>query len=67
MLLEERCVTSSPFRHVTERVAGAAMQLKEIMTSNPAVLGPTLREAAHKMRGIDSGVMPVAKPIGRSA
>jgi CBS domain-containing protein len=39
------------------------MQLKEIMTSNPVVLGPEtmLREAAQKMREIDSGVMPVGE------
>lgn len=37
------------------------MQLSDIMTSNPVVLGPDtpLREAAQKMRELDSGVMPV--------
>ena len=37
------------------------MQLSEIMTSNPVVLRPDtmLREAAQKMRELDSGVMPV--------
>jgi CBS domain-containing protein len=39
------------------------MQLREIMTSNPVVLGPEtmLREAAQKMRELDSGVMPVGE------
>ena len=39
------------------------MQLSEIMTSDPVVLGPdtTLREAAQKMRDLDSGVMPVGE------
>jgi CBS domain-containing protein len=39
------------------------MQLSEIMTSNPIVLGPDtmLREAAQKMRDLDSGVMPVGE------
>jgi CBS domain-containing protein len=39
------------------------MQLSEIMTSNPVVLGPDtmLREAAQKMRELDSGVMPVGE------
>jgi CBS domain-containing protein len=39
------------------------MQLSEIMTSNPIVLGPdtTLREAAQKMRELDSGVMPIGE------
>jgi CBS domain-containing protein len=39
------------------------MQLSEIMTSNPVVLGPDtmLREAAQKMRDLDSGVMPVGE------
>jgi len=39
------------------------MQLKEIMTSNPVVLGPDtmLREAAQKMGNLDSGVMPVGE------
>jgi CBS domain-containing protein len=39
------------------------MQLSEIMTSNPVVLGPdtTLREAAQKMRELDSGVMPIGE------
>ena len=37
------------------------MQLSDIMTANPVVLGPdtVLREAAQKMRELDSGVMPV--------
>jgi CBS domain-containing protein len=39
------------------------MQLSDIMTSNPLVLGPDtmLREAAQKMRDLDSGVMPVGE------
>jgi CBS domain-containing protein len=39
------------------------MQLSDIMTANPVVLGPdtVLREAARKMREIDSGVMPVGE------
>lgn len=39
------------------------MQLSDIMTSNPVVLGPDtmLREAAQKMRDLDSGVMPVGE------
>jgi CBS domain-containing protein len=39
------------------------MQLREIMTSNSVVLGPEtmLREAAQKMRELDSGVMPVGE------
>jgi CBS domain-containing protein len=39
------------------------MQLSDIMTANPVVLGPdtVLREAARKMRDIDSGVMPVGE------
>jgi CBS domain-containing protein len=39
------------------------MQVSEIMTSNPVVLGPDtmLREAAQKMRDLDSGVMPVGE------
>jgi CBS domain-containing protein len=37
------------------------MRLSDIMTSNPVVLAPdtVLREAAQKMRELDSGVMPV--------
>ena len=37
------------------------MQLADIMTSNPVVLSPdtVLREAAQKMRDLDSGVMPI--------
>ena len=37
------------------------MQLKDIMTRDPVVIGPdtTLKEAAGKMREIDSGIMPV--------
>jgi CBS domain-containing protein len=39
------------------------MQLREVMTSNPVVLDPetTLREAAQKMRELDSGVMPIGE------
>jgi CBS domain-containing protein len=39
------------------------MQLSDIMTANPVVLGPdtVLREAAQKMRELDSGVMPVGE------
>jgi CBS domain-containing protein len=39
------------------------MQLSEIMTFNPVVLSPNtmLREAAQKMRELDSGVMPVGE------
>jgi CBS domain-containing protein len=39
------------------------MQLSDIMTSNPLVLRPDtmLREAAQKMRDLDSGVMPVGE------
>ena len=39
------------------------MQLSDIMTGNPVVLGPdtVLREAAQKMRDLDSGVMPVGE------
>jgi CBS domain-containing protein len=39
------------------------MQLSDIMTSNPVVLGPDtmLRDAAQKMRDLDSGVMPVGE------
>lgn len=39
------------------------MQVSEIMTANPVVLGPdtSLREAAQKMRDLDSGVMPVGE------
>ena len=39
------------------------MQLKEIMTRDPVVIGPdtTLTAAAGRMREIDSGVMPVGE------
>lgn len=39
------------------------MQLKDIMTRDPVIIGPdtTLKEAAGKMREIDSGVMPVGE------
>jgi len=39
------------------------MQLSDIMTSNPVVLAPDtmLRDAAQKMRDLDSGVMPVGE------
>jgi CBS domain-containing protein len=39
------------------------MQLKDIMTRDPVVLRPdsTLKEAAQRMREIDSGVMPVGE------
>jgi CBS domain-containing protein len=39
------------------------MQLKDIMTRDPVVLSPDvpLKEAAQKMREIDSGVMPVGE------
>ena len=39
------------------------MQLKEIMTRDPLVLSPgtTLKEAAQRMRDLDSGVMPVGE------
>ena len=45
------------------------MQLSDIMTSNPVVLAPDtmLRDAAQKMRDLDSGVMPVGendRPVG---
>jgi CBS domain-containing protein len=37
------------------------MQLRDIMSPDPVVIGPdtTLKEAAGKMREIDSGVMPI--------
>jgi CBS domain-containing protein len=39
------------------------MQLRDIMTRDPAVIGPdaTLKEAAGKMHEIDSGVMPIGE------
>ncbi len=39
------------------------MQLKDIMTRDPVVLSPDvpLKEAAQRMREIDSGVMPVGE------
>ena len=39
------------------------MQLKDIMTRDPVVLGPDapLKEAARRMRDLDSGVMPVGE------
>ena len=39
------------------------MQLKDIMTRDPVVLSPetTLKEAARKMRDLDSGVMPIGE------
>ena len=39
------------------------MQLRDIMTPDPLVLSPdtVLREAAQKMRDLDSGVMPVGE------
>ena len=39
------------------------MQLKDIITRDPVVLRPdsTLKEAAQRMREIDSGVMPVGE------
>ena len=39
------------------------MQLKDIMTRDPVVLPPdaTLKEAAQRMRDLDSGVMPVGE------
>ena len=39
------------------------MQLKDILTRDPVVLSPDvpLKEAAQKMRDIDSGVMPVGE------
>ena len=39
------------------------MQLKDIMTPDPLVLSPetTLKEAAQRMRDLDSGVMPVGE------
>jgi CBS domain-containing protein len=39
------------------------MQIKEIMTREPVVIGPDaiLKDAAEKMRDLDSGVMPVGQ------
>ena len=39
------------------------MQIKEIMTGEPVVVGPnvTLKQAAEKMRDLDSGIMPVGE------
>jgi CBS domain-containing protein len=39
------------------------MQLKDIMTRDPVVINPEtkLKEAARKMRDLDSGVMPVGE------
>ena len=39
------------------------MQLKDIMTADPLILSPetALREAAQKMRELDSGVMPIGE------
>jgi CBS domain-containing protein len=39
------------------------MQIKEIMTREPVVIGPNvvLKEAAERMRDLDSGVMPVGQ------
>jgi CBS domain-containing protein len=39
------------------------MQIREIMTREPVVIGPdmVLREAAERMRDLDSGVMPVGQ------
>ena len=39
------------------------MQLKDIMTRDPVVLPPdaTLKDAARRMRDLDSGVMPVGE------
>ena len=39
------------------------MQIKEIMTREPVVIGPdvVLKEAAERMRDLDSGVMPVGQ------
>jgi CBS domain-containing protein len=41
----------------------AGMRLREIMVPDPVVLAPdaSLREAAAKMRDIDSGVMPIGE------
>jgi CBS domain-containing protein len=40
-----------------------AIQVREIMVPDPVVLAPdaSLREAASKMRAIDSGVMPIGE------
>jgi CBS domain-containing protein len=39
------------------------MQLEQIMTRNPLVIAPdtTLKEAAEKMRDLDSGIVPVGE------
>jgi CBS domain-containing protein len=39
------------------------MQLEQIITRDPLVIGPdtTLKEAAEKMRDLDSGIMPVGE------
>ena len=39
------------------------MQIKEIMTREPVVIGPdmVLKDAAERMRDLDSGVMPVGQ------
>jgi CBS domain-containing protein len=39
------------------------MQIREIMTREPLVIGPdmVLKEAAERMRDLDSGVMPVGQ------
>jgi CBS domain-containing protein len=39
------------------------MQIKEIMTREPVVIGPdvVLKQAAERMRDLDSGVMPVGQ------
>jgi CBS domain-containing protein len=39
------------------------MQIREIMTREPVVIGPdmVLKEAAERMRDLDSGVMPVGQ------
>lgn len=45
------------------------MQLEQIMTRDPLVIRPdtTLREAAEKMRDLDSGIMPVGENDGSLA
>ena len=39
------------------------MQIREIMTREPVVIGPdmVLKEAAERMRDLDSGVLPVGQ------
>jgi CBS domain-containing protein len=39
------------------------MQIREIMTREPVVIGPdmVLKEAAERMRDLDSGIMPVGQ------